>query len=60
MGLHVRCCPLWCYVRWSVHGLVMFSPVFRERHVVHFGQFTGRPLRFAPAFLLSILEVVTG
>ena len=34
MGLRIRCCPLCSYVRCSVHGLVMLSPVFRERHVV--------------------------
>ena len=28
-----RCCPF-CYVRSSVHALVMFPPVFREKRVV--------------------------
>ena len=34
MGLCIRCCSLCSYVRCSAHGLMMFSPVFRERHVV--------------------------
>ena len=34
MGVRFRCCPLWCYARYPVHGLMVFYPVFRERHVV--------------------------
>ena len=32
--MDIRCCPFCRYVRSSFHGLVMFSPVFREKGVV--------------------------